>query len=101
MTKRISTQKIKAAIRPIEFYQSELDTMPTPRRDHGWADGGLCPFHPDKRAGNFRVNLESGAYCCFSCDAAGGDIIAFTMARYEMTFIEAIRHLKRRWRVTA
>jgi DNA primase len=86
--------KIKSAISPREFYKAELPGMPAPKRDTGWTDGGLCPFHPDSHHGNFRVNLDSGAYTCFTCGMKGPDIISFTQTRYSLTFSGAIRALK-------
>ena len=43
--------------------------------DARWPDAAgeywaLCPFHADRRVGNFSVS-ERG-YTCFSCGAAGG-----------------------------
>jgi hypothetical protein len=60
---------IKSTILPIDFYRAELSVMPTPRGS-GWRDGGLCPFHNDKRADNFRMNLESVLLCAFQVGAA-------------------------------
>ncbi len=36
---------------------------------------GLCPFHQDNNP-SFSVNLESGLYHCFGCQA-GGDVFSF------------------------
>lgn len=90
--------KIKASIRPADFYPHELPDMLRPTKG-GWRDGGLCPFHRDNRAGSFRVNLDNGAFCCFSCGAKGGDIIAFTMQRDDLTFPEALKQLAEDWGV--
>ena len=70
------------------FYQRELGLGLIFR--NGWAEGGLCPFHDDQKAGSFRVH-EDGGYICYSCEAKGGDIIAFVMARYNCTFREAVK----------
>jgi len=38
----------------------------------------LCPFHGDTNP-SLSVNVDSGAFKCFACDAKGGDLIAFEM----------------------
>lgn len=91
-----SPQNVKAYITPGNFYHAELPSMP-PRRGSGWRDGGLCPFHSDKHAGSFRVNLETGAFLCFSCGTKGGDIIAFIQQRDGLSFPEAVRKLTDEW----
>jgi hypothetical protein len=40
-----------------------------------------------------RLNLDSGAFCCFSCGAKGGDILAFHRLRSGLDFREVIRDL--------
>jgi DNA primase len=72
--------------------------MPAPKRE-GWVDGGLCPFHADEHRGNFRVNIDTGAFRCFSCGVGGGDIIAFLMKRDGLSFPEALRKLADDWGV--
>jgi len=91
-----SLQNVKAYIPPSDFYQAELPEMPPPR-GNGWRDGGLCPFHSDKHAGSFRVNLETGAFLCFSCGSKGGDIIAFIQQRDGLSFPEAVQKLSSEW----
>ena len=91
-------EKVKASIPPADFYRAELPAMPPPRAS-GWRDGGLCPFHADSRAGSFRVNLETGAFTCFSCGAKGSDIIAFTQLREGLSFPEALSKLANEWGV--
>lgn len=79
-----------------DFYRSELQTMPAPKGG-GWRDGGLCLFHDDRHAGSFRVNLDSGGFKCFACDAAGGDIVAFTQLRDGLGFTDAVHKLASEW----
>ena len=89
-------ENVKAYIPPAEFYRAELPSMPPPRGG-GWRDGGLCAFHADNHAGSFRVNLDSGGFCCFSCGAKGADIIAFIQLRDGLSFTEALRKLADEW----
>lgn len=95
-TSRELLQNIKSYIPPSEFYRAELPAMPPPHGG-GWRDGDLCPFHDDKNAGSFRVNLETGAFTCFSCGTKGGDIIAFIQQRDGLSFPEAVQKLTNEW----
>lgn len=91
-----SIQYIKFNIPPVEFYRIELPDMPPPRGG-GWCNGGLCPFHDDKHAGSFCVNLETGGFNCFSCGTRGGDIIAFIQQRDGLSFPDAVHKLTNEW----
>ena len=52
----------------------------------------LCPFHNDRHP-SLRVNVNSGAFRCFVCDARGGDVLAFHRLRTGMGFVEAAKAL--------
>lgn len=93
VTQRIAN--VKNALSPVLFYLDELPGLEL-RRDHGWQDGGLCPFHNDRRAGSFKINLDTGAFKCFSCNTAGGDILGFYRLRYCTDFMTALRDLEAR-----
>ncbi|HOT37754.1 MAG TPA: CHC2 zinc finger domain-containing protein [Candidatus Latescibacteria bacterium] len=95
----MNTSRLKSAIPPAEFFRVELPGMPPTKRANGWVDGGLCPFHDDHNAGNFRINLDNGAFKCFACGARGGDIIAFVMRRRRVSFPNAIAILRNQWGV--
>jgi DNA primase len=86
---------IKSAIYPSDFYRHNLHNAPLNNPD--WNEGGLCPFHADRKPGSFYVNLSTGAYKCFSCGAKGGDIIAFTKAVHGLSFPDALTKLARDW----
>jgi DNA primase len=96
-SKNLQVDFIKNTITPLDFYKYELPCANLKR--YGWKDGGLCPFHNDRKPGSFRVNLNTGAFKCFACGASGGDIIAFTMERYGLTFIDALQKLADEWGV--
>jgi hypothetical protein len=89
-------EAVKRSIPPARFYRCELPDMPHGRAG-GWVDGGLCPFHADSQAGSFRVNLDTGAFRCFSCGAHGGDVLAFALQRHGGTFPETLARLAREW----
>ena len=95
MKQKPNADYIKRSLPPFDFYRHELPDAPLKR--HNWNDGGLCPFHSDNKAGSFRVNLVTGAFKCFSCGMAGGDIVAFVMALYGLQFIEALAKLADDW----
>ena len=61
-------------------------------RGHGaWRDA-LCPFHDDHKP-SLRVRVENGAFCCMSCGARGGDVLAFLRLRDGLGFVEAAKRL--------
>ena len=56
-----------------------------------WRDA-ICPFHTDTKP-SLRINIERGAYRCMACGAHGGDVLAFHMHLYSMSFIVACKAL--------
>ena len=99
--RRYDVDRLRANIDPRDFYRHELSAMPTDGRlsGAGWTGGGLCPFHNDRRKGNFRVNLDSGAFVCFACGRKGPDIIAFVQERDGLSFYQALEYLANSWGV--
>lgn len=95
----MNAARLKGSLPAGQFFAVELGGMPPPKSPTGWADGGLCPFHPDRHAGSFRVNLDTGAFRCFSCGARGGDIVAFVRLRHGVDFRTAMRLLADAWGV--
>ena len=91
----ISADFIKNSLIPLDFYRHELPGASF--KKHGWNDGGLCAFHADNKPGSFRVNLATGAFTCFACGTKGGDIIAFTMAKHNLNFPDALAKLVDDW----
>lgn len=90
-------ETLKATLPPATFYRAELPAPPAWKRAGGWVDGGLCPFHADRHAGSFRVNLDTGAFHCFACGAHGVDILAFAMQRHGLAFRDALALVRREW----
>lgn len=95
----LDAQAIKAAINPHDFYLRELNLCRFLHKSGVWAIAGTCPFHDDEKAGSFKVNLETGAFKCWSCGERGGDIIAFLQKRRDLSFVEALRILSQEWEV--
>jgi hypothetical protein len=78
------------------FYEHEFGEL---RRSdsRGWATPKAgCPFHPSRSKQSFFVNLTSGGYFCFGCQASGGDVVSFVMKRHGLTF-KAAAHLLGAW----
>jgi hypothetical protein len=73
---------------PRQFYERELGRVGPERR--GWAQA-RCPFHNSKSGRSFSVNLSTGAFHCFGCDARGGDVIAFVRLRDGCGFVDACK----------
>lgn len=42
---------------------------------------------------NFNINLQSGSYHCWSCEAKGGDLVAFQMLLHGQDFKQAAQSL--------
>lgn len=75
-------------LQPVKgFYELELGRLTRPN-SKGWALG-RCPFHYSKSGKSFSVNINSGGFHCFGCDAKGGDIIAFVRKREGCSFQKA------------
>ena len=74
-----------------QFYETELGTL-SRENSRGWCVG-RCPFHESKSGKSFSVNLRSGGFFCFGCDAKGGDPLDFVRLRHNFTFPAAKRHL--------
>lgn len=58
---------------------------------------GLCPFH-DEKTGSFIVSPAKGIYKCFGCGKAGSPV-NFIMEHEQMTYVEALRYLARKYRI--
>lgn len=48
-----------------------------------------CTFHGG--SDSMRINLASGGWCCMSCGAKGGDVLAYHMAAHGLDFIDAAK----------
>lgn len=92
---RITPETIKKAVTPPDYFKRTLPGLTIKKA--GWQSGGLCPFHSDNNPGSFRVNAENGAFKCYSCGAAGGDIIAFEQKLNGLSFPDALQKLANDW----
>ncbi|RJQ72235.1 MAG: hypothetical protein C4519_18815 [Desulfobacteraceae bacterium] len=85
----VSKEQVLQAINIPEFYQSELKEISKPD-SRGWAKA-ICKFHPD-HSPSLGVNLNTGAFKCMSCDAAG-DLFKFHMDVHGCDFSTTLREL--------
>ncbi|NLN92712.1 MAG: hypothetical protein GX130_05290 [Candidatus Hydrogenedens sp.] len=84
---------VKDFLTPAEYYSDNVERFQA-TREHGENKTGLCPFHNDTHPGSFAINMESGAFYCFSCGASGGDIIDFHRQLNGLSFIDAVDELE-------
>lgn len=96
---RLDAGTIKNSIHPYDFYLEEQQLARFGTRSKDWVVAGVCPFHDDRSPGSFKINLENGAFVCFSCGAKGCDIISFTQHKYQLSFRHALERLSYDWRV--
>ncbi len=90
-----TAQTLKENLPPERFYGSFLNGSFGKATGQGWHQwNGLCPFHADRRPGSFVVNKTNGAFKCFSCGEAGGDIIDFYMKTNRLGFNAAFKQLQ-------
>jgi hypothetical protein len=75
---------------PRGFYERELGKLS--RSTLGWTKAN-CPFHSSKSKTSLSLNLDTGGFCCFGCDAKGGDVIAFVRLRDRCSFKTACQTL--------
>jgi putative DNA primase/helicase len=91
----ITTTELKTSLIPERYYSRYLNGSWGKVTGNGWHQwNGLCPFHDDRRAGSFVINKATGAFNCFSCGSAGGDIIDFHMKANNIGFKDAFNQLK-------
>lgn len=72
---------------PAAYYAGELPDL---KGRGAWRQAQCC-FHQD-RAPSLSVNVETGHYRCFACEA-GGDLISFQMRRHGQDFKRACQAL--------
>ncbi len=72
------------------FYQGELQQL---KLTTGGNVLALCPFHDDHNP-SLSVNIKTGLFKCFACDAAG-DVFHFYQQKHGCDFKEALEALGR------
>lgn len=92
MIDRLTVEKIKDAANIVDVV-SEFVSL----RRSGANYKGLCPFH-NERTPSFFVSPSRGICHCFSC-GRGGTPINFIMEHEQMTYVEALRWLARKYNI--
>ena len=92
MIDRLTVEKIKDAANIVDVV-SEFVSL----RRSGANYKGLCPFH-NERTPSFFVSPSRGTCHCFSC-GRGGTPINFIMEHEQMTYVEALRWLARKYNI--
>ncbi|OJU90059.1 MAG: hypothetical protein BGO13_07030 [Burkholderiales bacterium 66-5] len=73
---------------PVDYFESCGLTF---RERKGVWRTTRCEFHGGRDS--LRVNTRNGAWVCMACNAKGGDVLAYEMAREGSTFVEAAKRL--------
>ena len=91
----ISRKTIEEVLERANIYEvvSQFVTLKKAGRNYV----GLCPFHADTKP-SFTVNEEKNLFYCFGCQR-GGTPIQFLMDMKNLTFVEALEELARRYGV--
>lgn len=92
MLSQKTVQEIQEATR-VEEIVGEFVTL----KKAGANYKGLCPFHNEKTP-SFSVNPARGIFKCFGC-GKGGDAVGFLMEHENMSWLEAMKWLARRYRI--
>lgn len=90
---RSALEELKRRI-PIEHYlQAQLQWQPG-RRLAPYHVTGLCPLHPEKQP-SFSIQTRKNLFYCHGC-GQGGDVIRLVEILHQMTFPQALAHLRSR-----
>lgn len=84
-------QQVKLQADIVEVVQSYLPGLK--RMGATWK--ACCPFHKEKTP-SFTVNAARNSFKCFGC-GKGGDVIAFVMEMEQLTFVDTIELLARKY----
>lgn len=53
----------------------------------------ICPFHNDRKLGNFKVNTQKGLWRCFACGEGGKGGISFYQKYHNVSFHTAVQEI--------
>lgn len=93
MIDRITEQKIKDAASVVDVIGDFYEL-----RKRGTDYECLCPFHPDRDLGSFKVSPKRNIYKCFSCGAQGGPV-DFLMNHENLSYPDALRWLGKKYSI--
>lgn len=90
MIDQVTIEKIVDAAQIVDVV-SDFITL----RKRGVNYWGLCPFHDDKTP-SLSVSPSKGIFKCFSC-GKGGNTVHFVMEHEQITYVEALRYLAKKY----
>ena len=73
---------------PVDYFAAEGLTL----KGQGQWRTTHCVFHDDKNP-SMSINVNSGGFKCFACDARGGDVLTFHRERHGLSFVDAAKAL--------
>jgi DNA primase len=91
-------QDVLAQIRSANDIVEVIQWLNVPMKKAGTSYRALCPFHKEKTP-SFHANQQRQSFHCFGC-GVGGDVFKFVMLRENVPFVEAVRRLAERARIT-
>ncbi len=93
LVNQLTLEKIRSASDIVEVVGAVV-----PLKRNGANFVALCPFHKEKSP-SFNVNPQKQIYRCFGC-GKGGDVFRFLQDYENLTFMESVRRLAERARIT-
>lgn len=82
--------KGEALPEPLDYYTSTAGLVLKGPARSNWKTTS-CAFHGG--SDSFSVNIKTGGFLCFNCQAKGGDVLAYHMAAHGLSFVEAAKAL--------
>ncbi len=92
---RINQETVRRILDTADIVEVVSDFVSLKRRGANFV--GLCPFH-NERTPSFSVNRARGFCYCFSCHKGGGPV-NFLMELEQLTYVEALRYLARKYNI--
>ncbi len=74
---------------PVTYFENQGLILKGPRSAK-WKTTA-CQFHGG--SDSMRIKIQDGGWCCMSCDAKGGDVLAYHMQLHGIEFVEAAKIL--------
>jgi len=92
---RIDQETVNRILDAADIVEVVSDFVKLKRRGANYI--GLCPFH-NERTPSFSVSKAKGLCKCFSC-GKGGSAVGFIMELEQMTYVEALRYLAKKYNI--
>ena len=93
---RIKQASLENVTQTADVYEVVSDFLTLRRAGRNYQ--ARCPFHNEKSP-SFNVNPDKGIYKCFGCGKAG-DSVTFLMELENLSFVEAIEWLAKKYSIT-